>query len=153
LPIFATGVFNAETMRKKITITAFLGVAMLLVAPFSWGCDLDDPQDCSMVDCPMMPDTQADTGCHEPMESEGHAASGCSQGPDLWVSCCDSPLDREVALIDSAAAWDGGATPLIQRSEPLQAERPRRPPDRLPEAILSRQHLMGRYTLLATFLL
>ena len=98
---------SADAMREPKTITAILGVGMLLLSPFAWGCERTDMRDCTMADCSMMADMQDDEGCHEPTESQGHESAGCSHGPEFGTSCCDAPIGQQPALIDFVAAGDG----------------------------------------------
>ena len=144
-------------MRRQRTLVTILALGILLVSPMAWGCEGTGMQNCSMSDCPM-PDQPAAGGCHEPdgVSGDGPAhdgAPGCDPGPEVWIACCDAPVDQEPAKVDSASAWVHSTVPLIVLAERVEPQARSRPPDLISEAISSQQHELGRFTLLSSFLL
>lgn len=139
-------------MRKRQTLSAILALGLLFVSPIAWGCEGTGMQDCSMSNCPM-PDQQESAGCHEPDSSSDHGSSGCEPGPEVWIGCCQAPVEPEPAKLDSVSFGDHGTTPLVVLAERVEVEPPLRPPDLISEAISSQQHELGRFTLLSSFLL
>lgn len=136
--------------RRAIALTLALGV--LLVSPIAWGCEGTGVQDCSMSDCPMTQQQEAED-CHQsaaPIEPDSFA---CDADPEIWIACCDAPIDQEPAKIDATSSSDHGATPLVILAERLEVQPPTRPPDLASEAISAQQHELGRFTLLSSFLL
>jgi hypothetical protein len=100
-----------------------------------------------------MPERTEVDGCKESETSSDHGPSSCDAGPEVWIACCDAPVDPEPAKVDSASSSDHGTSPLIILAERVEIEPPSRPPDLISEAISSQQHALGRFTLLSSFLL
>ena len=139
-------------MRQQRTFATILALGLLLLPPVAWGCEATGMLNCSMSDCPM-PDQLESDGCHESEPVSDHALSGCDATPEAWIACCDAPVDREPAKVASAASWSQATTPLIMLAERIEPRSPSGPPDFISEAISARQHELGRFTLLSSFLL
>lgn len=139
-------------MQQRRSLSAILALGFLLVSPMAWGCEGTSVQNCSMSDCPMTDQHEAD-GCHDSDSSSVHGSSSCDAGPEVWIACCDAPVDPEPAKVDSASARVHSTVPLIILAERIEVDPPPRPPDLISEAISSQQHELGRFTLLSSFLL
>jgi len=139
-------------MRQRRIIVAILALGILFVSPFAWGCEGTGMQNCSMSDCPMTDEQPADD-CHESAAMAEHDSSSCDAEPEMWIACCDAPIDQEPAKVDSASNWDHSTIPLIVLAETVEIQPPSRPPDLISEAISSQQHELGRFILLSSFLL
>lgn len=138
------------TQRRKLVAMVALGV--LLGSPFAWGCEGTGMQNCSMSDCPMT-DQQPTDDCHETAGPSEHDSSGCDAQPELWIACCDAPVNQEPAKVESASNWDHSATALSFLAEPVEIRPPSRSLDLISDAISAQQHELGRFTLLSSFLL
>lgn len=139
-------------MHQQRTAVAIIALGVLFVSPFAWGCEGTGMKNCSMSDCPMTEAPMADD-CHDSSAPVEHDSSGCDAEPEVWIACCDAPVDQEPAKVDSASNWDHSTTPLIVLAERIEVQLPARPPDLISEAISSQQHELGRFTLLSSFLL
>lgn len=139
-------------MRQQRTLVAIFAFGVLFVSPFAWGCEGTGVQNCSMSDCPMTHESEVDD-CHDSAAPPQHETSGCDAEPEVWIACCDAPVDQKPAKVESAAFLDHGATPLIVLAERVEIQPPSRPPDFVSEAISAQQHELGRFTLLSSFLL
>jgi len=91
--------------------------------------------------------------CHESDVPAEDDPSGCDAEPEVWIACCDAPIDQEPAKVDTTTALDHGATPLIILTERVEVQPPSRPPDLISGAISARQHELGRFILLSSYLL
>jgi len=100
-----------------------------------------------------MTDEQPADDCHESAAMAEHDSSSCDAEPEMWIACCDAPIDQEPAKVDSASNWDHSTIPLIVLAETVEIQPPSRPPDLISEAISSQQHELGRFILLSSFLL
>jgi len=144
---------SVETgMQRQRILAAIIALGTLLVTPIAWGCEGTDMKSCSMSDCPMMEEQPAED-CHESPASSEHDSSGCEAATEVWIACCDAPIDQEPVKVDSASNWDHSTTPLIVLAERIEVQLPSRPPDLISEAISAQQHELGRFTLLSSFLL
>lgn len=139
-------------MRQQKTFATILALGLLVLSPVAWGCEATGMQNCSMSDCPM-PDQQELDGCHESEDLTDQALSGCAAVPEAWIACCDAPVDQDPAKVDAATSWYETTTPLIILAERVEPRPPSGPPDLISEIISSRQHELGRFTLLSSFLL
>lgn len=139
-------------MRQKRTFATILALGLLLLSPVAWGCEATGMQSCSMSDCPMT-DQQESDACHESEPVSDHALSGCDATPEAWIACCDASADREPGKVESATSWSQATTPLVILTERIEPWSPSGPPDFISEAISARQHNLGRFTLLSSFLL
>jgi hypothetical protein len=100
-----------------------------------------------------MTDEKPADDCHESAPMAEHGSSSCDAQPELWIACCDAPIDQEPVKVDAASNWDHNTTPLIVLMETVEIQPHSRPPDLISEAISSQQHELGRFTLLSSFLL
>ena len=139
-------------MRQQRTFATILALGLLLLPPVAWGCEATGMLNCSMSDCPM-PDQQESDGCHEAEDLLDQGSSGCDAGPEIWTGYCDAPVEQDSARVDSEAYRDQTAAPLIMLAERIEPRSPSGPPDFISEAISARQHDLGRFTLLSSFLL
>lgn len=139
-------------MRQRQTLSTILALGILLVSPLAWACEGAGVQDCSMSNCPM-PDQQGSVGCHESEASTDHSLSDCGADLEMWIACCEAPVDPEPAKLDAASSSTHGTTPLVVLAEQVEVDPPARPPDLIAEAISSQQHELGRFTFLSSFLL
>jgi len=139
-------------MRRQRTLATILAFGVLLVSPMAWGCEGTGMQNCSMSDCPM-PDPQESDGCHEADASSDLASSGCDASHEIWIACCDAPVDPEPAKVDTASTWVHSTVPLMVLAERVEPQAPSRPPDLIFQAVSSQQHELGRFILLSSFLL
>lgn len=144
---------STETvMWQQRTLVAILALGALFVSPFAWGCEGTSMKNCRMSDCPMTHESEADD-CHDLAAPPEHDTSGCDAEPEVWIACCDAPIDQEPARVESAASLDRGATPLTVLAERVEIQPPWKPPDLISEAVCARQHELGTFTLLSSFLL
>jgi hypothetical protein len=139
-------------MRQIRTIATIFALGLLLVSPVAWGCEATGMESCAMSDCPMTDQLEADA-CHESEALSDQALSGCDAMPEAWIACCDAPVDQDPARVDAAMSWYQTTTPLIILAERVEPRPPSGPPDFISETISSRQHELGRFTLLSSFLL
>jgi hypothetical protein len=91
--------------------------------------------------------------CHDSEGLPDRDSSGCDAGSEVWISCCDAPVDQELAEVDFASPWDHSLTELVLQDEQVHVQPPSRPPDLISQAISTQQHEVGRFTLLSSFLI
>ena len=139
-------------MLQQRILVAVIALAALCVAPLAWGCEGTGMRDCGMSDCAMAMEPVAGD-CHVSDALAEGDSTGCNSQPEMWIACCDAPVDPEPAKFDPGSTRDLGTTPLDLLVEQVEIEPPTGPPDSLAEIISTRQHEQGRFILLSSFLL
>jgi hypothetical protein len=144
-------------MRDQKAIVATVALGVLLASTGAWGCPNADGQSCTMADCPMA-EERPGNDCHDGMQMDespmaGATIQSCEASSPLWIGCCDSPTSDDPARLETTDfqvgdAQDSGAP--VGRIEPPS---PTAPPRFAADLLSARDHDVGRYTLLSTFLL
>ena len=139
-------------MRNHQKLTAIVVACSFLFTPLAWGCEASGMEDCALSDCAMTVETV--TGdCHEMTGSTSAGSKVCDVEPAASIACCDSPADPEPAKFETFSLGNASDSPLAVLDEPLLDRLAAAPPDGIADRIGSRQHALGRFTLLSAYLL
>lgn len=145
------------TMQTLVHIAVLALLALFVVSPIAWACEVSGVAECTMEACPMadpgpephcpLGDAPMDGMAEKAPATGGHIPPG---GPA--VNCCDS-----------TSAPDADATPSQALSVQLRqastaagtvlVERPPKLPMEAARIHQSQQHEVGRFTILSSFLL
>lgn len=141
-------------MRRQRSIWVLTATVQLLLVstPATWGCGSDATGACPMSDCPMaIPET--DMGCHDPVPVDDQDQTACDSASQDMIACCDAPAELQPVGLESPRSATDSATPAVLVVGGVESLSPAHPPDRVLHRIASKRYEMGRYTLLASFLL
>lgn len=137
-------------MKRSAKVIALLALVALLGPPTAWGCAETGMPDCSMAGCEMTdPNDSKMSDCHD----EQQESRSCDVEAKMSFDCCDMSAAQEPVeatgddlsnlRTESMTVEVGELETVVVPQPPLAAFR----------SIQSRQHALGRFTLLSSFLL
>ncbi len=141
-----------DVMRRRRSISAVFVLLWLLVPPVAWSCESTGMESCGTSYCPML-NPQGAKGCHEPETSIQQGSSGCEEAGEALLAYCLVPVEQDPVHLDSPSLDQQVTVRVVTLAGRVEIKPPIGPPDRVREAISSRQHELGRFTLLSSFLL
>ncbi len=135
-------------MRNTTYILALLLLGVVLVSPTAWGCESSQMSECSLANCPMNAE-QVSPNCQQ---MNGHSA-GCGSREAISDACCGEPRGEPLAEQAVGQSSNSRVAPPIAAFGEIGLEPPPLLPADATKVICTKQHEVGRFTILSSYLL